>query len=147
MTSLQAPERPAEAPTENPAIPVRVEEEKPVEGDSPKEESFSREYVETLRAENKEARLKAQRADFLATHVRTLATREACRGIINDPESLGWRGEFEGEDGLPDHDKLRAAAEELATAKPWLARPRGDVGQGQHSDAPAGLSLSELLRS
>ena len=53
-----------------------------------KPESFSREYVEKLREEAKESRIKAKRADFLATEVRRLATREAARGVLTDPSVL-----------------------------------------------------------
>lgn len=110
-------------------------------------DSFSRAYVEQLRAEAKEARQKAQRMDYLATEVRRLAIKEATRGILADPEALVWSDKYETEDGLPNHDRLRVAAEALATVRPWLSRPRGDVGQGQHGDVDQALSLSELLRS
>ena len=142
--TTEVPPKAPDAPSEGLAADLGTPgQEEPQEG----EESFSREYVAQLRNEAREHRVKAQRADFLATEVRRLATREAVRGVLTDPEALAWSDDFEGEDGLPDHDKLRAAAEALATARPWLARVRGDIAQGEHSDAPAGLSLSELLRA
>lgn len=60
---------------------------------------------------------------------------------------MPWSDDYADENGLPNHDRLKAAAQALATTKPWLARPRGDVGQGQHSAEPAGISLSKLLRA
>ncbi|SER12181.1 hypothetical protein [Microlunatus flavus] len=126
-------------PAENPSENYGIESD-----DAP--ETFPRSYVEKLRTEAKEQRVKASRADYLATEVRRLAIREATRGLLADPSVLSWSDEFEGEDGLPDHDALRAAAEALADAKPWLARPRGDVGQGRHSTGDDAPSLSALLR-
>lgn len=114
-------------------------------------EGFSREYVQELRDENRQRRQEAseasQRADFLATEVRRLATREATRGILADPEALPWSDEFAAEDGLPDPAKITAAAEALATVKPWLARVRGSVRQGEHGTEQQPASLSELLRA
>jgi len=112
-------------------------------------DSFSREYVEQLRAEAKANREKAQRADFLMTEVRRFAVKEAAASAgLFDPEALTWSDEYATADGMPDHDHLLAAAEALVLARPWLARPRGPLpGQGQHSDADQGLSLSALLRA
>lgn len=143
----EAQERSSDAPEANSGTPVPPDEERAAESNS-NPDLFDRAYVEELRAEAKENRLAAARADYLNTEVRRLAIREATRGLLTDPEALPWSDDYtEDETGLPDHDRLLAAAQALARAKPWLSRPRGDVGQGQHSDAPAGISLSELLRS
>jgi hypothetical protein len=118
--------------------------------DSEQPETFPRAYVEELRTENRQRRQEAQeasqRADYLATEVRRLATREAVRGILTDPESLPWAEEFSGEDGLPDQARITAAAEALALEKPWLGRPRGDVGQGEHSQAEP-FNIQALFRT
>lgn len=138
---------PSDAPEDIPATEGQESTSEPEEGtEDSKDSTFSREYVEGLRAESRQNRIRASRADFLATHVRTLATREACRGVVSDPEALPWDDAWVSEDKI-DHDAIRAAAEALAIAKPWLSRPRGTIGQGEHSDAPAALSLSELLRA
>ena len=148
----EAQKSPSDAPaddsgTETP--PDTQGPEKGAEGSESSSESFSREYVIQLRNESRENRLKAQRADFLATEVRRLSIREATRGILTDPESLSWSEDYaDTETGLPDHDALRQAAQALAKERPWLSRPRGPLpGQGEHSTAPEGLSLSALLRS
>lgn len=140
-------EAPSQAPAGISGVDVPPEVPGSQNGTEDNPESFSREYVEKLREEAKESRIKAQRADFLATEVRRLATREAARGVLTDPSVLVWSDAFEGEDGLPDHDALKAAAEDLARTSPWLARPRGDIGQGQHGTGAQPLSLSALLRS
>lgn len=109
-------------------------------------EAFSKEYVQELREEAKKAREKAKRVDFFETEVRRLAVREATRGILTDPEALAWDDSFTDEEtGLPDAEKIKSAAEALVQAKPYLARPRGDVGQGKHS-GEQGISLVSLLR-
>jgi len=148
----EAQKSPSDAPaddsgTETP--PDTQGPEKGAEGSESSSESFSREYVEGLRTEAKENRIKASKVDYVLTEVRRLATREATRGLLTDPEALVWSDDYaHPESGLPDHDRLLAAAEALAKQRPWLARPRGPLpGQGEHSTADEGLSLSALLRS
>lgn len=138
----------SDAPAANPATDTPPDNESAQIDENRKDPKFefTRAYVEELRAENKEARLMASKADYLLTEVRRLAIKEACRGVLTDPEALAWDDTFQTEDGLPDHAALKAAAEALATAKPWLSRPRGDVGQGQHGTGDEALSLSALLR-
>ena len=133
---------------ENPAEGGLSEsQKKPLLSDQqPKEESFSRSYVEDFRAENKEARLKAQQADWWATEARRLAIREACQGIVSDPEAVTWDDAWVSDDKI-DHSAIRVAAEAVAKQRPWLAKVRGSIAQGEHGDVPAGLSLSQLLRS
>lgn len=143
LEAQNATESPEEAPQ---AIDTHEATPEPQEGS----EGFSREYVSKLREESKQRREEAQdaqkRADWLQGEVRRLATREATRGILADPEGLPWSDEYIGEDGLPDQAKISKAADDLVRVKPWLGRVRGDVGQGQHSAGEDRFSLMELLR-
>lgn len=151
-TPQEAQNRPQDVPADNSGIGIPPENESAQGGTEDAEssdESFTREYVESLRAEAKGYREKAQRVDALTDAVRGYAIKEAATsaGLI-DPEALVWSEDFEGEDGLPDHDQLLAAAQALARSKPWLVRPRGPLpGQGEHGSADEGLSLSALLRA
>jgi hypothetical protein len=109
-------------------------------------DTFPRSYVEELRAEAAEHRLRAKEADRLRDALRTAVLARACDGILHDP--LPWSDDFDGEDGLPDPEKVREAAEGLAAEKPHLARVRGDAGQGFRGDeSDAVVDLAELLRN
>ena len=109
-------------------------------------ETFTKEYVVSLREEAAAARIKAKRADDAETRLRDLAIAQAVSAILMSPDDLSWAEEYADESGFPDHDKIVAAAESLIARKPHLARPRGDVGQGQRSDAVQQVSLGGLLR-
>jgi hypothetical protein len=110
-------------------------------------ETFDRQYVEQLRKEAKQNRLKARRVDDLELAIRDLAIRHHTAGLLVDPESLEWSDDFADDHGLPDGTKITEAAQELISRKPYLGRPRGRLpGQGEHSEADVKISLSELLR-
>lgn len=110
------------------------------------DDSFSRAYVEQLRTEAAESRVKAKRAEELEEALRAAVTAMATQGILADPTDLAWDDRFNGENGMPDQEAIRAAAEELASRKPHLGRVRGDVGAGVRGEEPM-VSLSALLRS
>jgi len=110
-------------------------------------ETFSREYVQQLRTENAAARVRATHGDEAITRLRELAIESAVSAILMSPDDLSWSDDLADDSGFPDHDKILAAAEALIARKPHLARPRGDVGQGQRSDALPPVSLSGLLRA
>ena len=133
-------------------------ETSPTAGDAPEQsgddrggdqepETFDRAYVQKLRDEAAANRVKAKRADEAETRLRTLSVEAATRGVLQDPTDLAWSDDLNDEDGWPDHDKIRAAAEALAEKKPHLGRPAGDVGQGRHSEDEDTVSLSGLLRA
>jgi len=105
-------------------------------------ETFPREYVEKLRKGAGDARVKAKRADDLAHRLHV--TLVAQTGRLADPEDLPF-----ADDHLDDPAKLQSAVDDLLARKPHLAsrRPRGDVGQGQMSDAHGTVDLAALLRS
>jgi hypothetical protein len=117
------------------------------EREDPLEESetFDREYVQRLRDEAATQRIRAKRADEAEARLRVLTIEAATRGVLTDPTDLPWSEQHADDDGWPDADKIRAAAEELVGRKPHLARPSGDVGQGRHTEEET-VSLAGLLR-
>ncbi|QNK54290.1 hypothetical protein H7F30_12230 [Dermacoccus sp. PAMC28757] len=104
------------------------------------DETFPREYVEKLRKENADARVKAKRADDLAARLHTALV--AATGRLADPSDL----EFD-DAHLDDADALNAAVDELLARKPHLAsrRPVGSIGQGATAPADS-VSLAGILR-
>jgi hypothetical protein len=120
--------------------------EKPGEGRTDPQATFSADYVKSLREEGAKYRLKAKRSDNLA---RVLVTEYARgTGKLVDASDLNYSDELLGEDGNPDAQKVRDAVEALIASKPHLAaiRPVGDVGQGtQNADTMPGLA--SMLRA
>ncbi|WP_019874169.1 hypothetical protein [Sporichthya polymorpha] len=115
------------------------------EGTEPK--TYDEDYVKNLRDEAATARVKAKRGEEAEKRLRDLAIANAVRDILTQPDDLAWNDAYADENGFPDPEKILAAAEELIKAKPYLARPRGDVGQGRHSqEDPDAVSLSALMR-
>lgn len=109
--------------------------------------TYDEAYVKDLRDEAAAHRVKAKRAEEAEHRLHELAIAQAVEGILTDPTDLGWTEEYADENGWPDPDKIRAAAEELVNRKPHLGRPSGDVGQGRHSQADDAVSLSTLLKA
>ena len=103
-------------------------------------ETFPREYVEKLRKEAADARVKAKRADDLAARLHTALV--AATGRLADPSDLPFDDAH-----LEDADALNAAVDELLARKPHLAsrRPVGAIGQGATSPADS-VSLAGILR-
>ncbi|MGA4670442.1 hypothetical protein ACPCG0_11715 [Propionibacteriaceae bacterium Y1923] len=115
----------------------------PAAAQEPAEEpdTFPREYVQQLRQEAADARVKAKKADDWARelfHARVSAT-----GLLADPSDLPF-----DEALLDDHAAMEAAIDELIGRKPHLASrtPRGDVGQGA-TGATGEVSLADLLKA
>ncbi len=106
-----------------------------------KQETFPRAYVEQLRQEAADARVKARRADDLARQL--FSARVAATGLLVDPADLPYDEQL-----LDDPAAMEAAIEALITAKPHLASriPRGDIGQGV-SDPADTVDLAALLRA
>lgn len=120
--------------------PEPVEAPQPPEGSAEDADTFSREYVESLRAENARYRQRAQRADELAHRLHAELVRATNR--LADPTDLDY-----SEEHLSDPGALRAAVDDLLTAKPHLrkpASPSGDVGQGRRGTAEPASLLSIL---
>lgn len=112
-------------------------------------ETFPRSYVEELRAEAAEHRVKSkENAESMETFrnaYRAAVLKEATRDVLAEP--IPWSDDFDGENGLPDAGKIREAAEALALEKPQLARVRGDIGQGFRGEQDAPVDLAGMLRA
>jgi hypothetical protein len=117
--------------------------------DEPK--TFDADYVAKLRQEAAEARTKAkeasERGDSLSELLLTRSIEQATAGILIDPTDLPRAGDYFTDAGSPDLAKIKAAAEQLATAKPYLSRPRGSVSQGARESSPAPASLGDMIRA
>jgi imidazolonepropionase-like amidohydrolase len=108
-----------------PITPDQTDPDKTPDAPDEQAETFPREYVEKLRQEAADARVRAKRADDYAQalfHARVAAT-----GRLADPADLPFNA-----DQLDDPDTLDAAIDTLLDTKPHLATrtPRGDIGQG-----------------
>ena len=114
-------------------------EQEPDEADS-----FPRAYVEQLRAENAEQRIKAKRADDLLAYAARIAVERYATDILADPRSLTYDDTMADDDGLPDGTKIEAAARALVEARPYLGKPGGDVLAGQHGNGSGGFSWGIL---
>ncbi|MCT1986879.1 hypothetical protein M3C61_07575 [Dermacoccus abyssi] len=135
-----------EAPTDSQSS-SEVETEA-TEGDE--QDTFDRAYVEKLRAEAAEHRVKAKEAqealDAAESRYRALAVESGASGVLKRPDALEWRDDWLGEDGTADLDAIRAAATQYANDYPHAAVVSGDVGQGYRGDAVAGVDLAGMLR-
>lgn len=130
--------------------PDQTETEEPATSPAPvsapeEPETFTREYVQKLRDEAAGHRVKAKRADALAT--RLVTAQAALTGKLADPTDLPFTEDLLDDDGLVDDGKVQAAVDELIKRKPHLAarRPTGDVGQGARPEIPE-IGLGALLR-
>ncbi len=109
------------------------------------QQSFDREYVQSLRDEAAGYRVKAKRTDAL--NARLATAQAALTGKLADPTDLPFTDDLLDDDGLVDEDKVRAAVDALIERKPHLAarRPTGNVGQGARPETPE-IGLADLLR-
>lgn len=112
-------------------------------------ETFPAEYVRELRAEAAEHRTSAKdataRLDDLTARLRTEVLKAASSGVLREP--LEWSDDLADEEGLPDPEKVAEAVQALATAKPWMSRPTGDVGQGFRGEESDTVNLADVLRA
>ncbi|MGX6397566.1 hypothetical protein [Rothia kristinae] len=109
---------------------------------TPEGDTFPRAYVEKLRKEAADARVKAGRAEELAAAL--WEARVTSLGRLADPTDLPMP---EGVDPM-DLEAVAAAVDELLARKPHLASrvPRGDVGAGVVSES-APFSLGGMIRA
>lgn len=119
MTDIDTPQ--------DPEVDDQLEDE-PV---APEEEHDVDPEVRRLRDEAARRRIDAreatERADRLST---ALTVTAACTGVLTDPADFARFHDGPvptDDDGLPDHDAIRAAAEAIVTGHPHLGdrRPRG----------------------
>lgn len=125
-----------------------VVEETPVEDEANQPENeettgdtFPRDYVEKLRAENAENRVKAKRADDLAHRLHEALT--AATGRLQDPRDLHF-----DETHLDDPEALTTAIDSLLEDRPHLASRRvsGDIGQGTTDSKSNTVNLAGMLK-
>lgn len=137
MNDDQTPENDETTPPE-----AEQPEQTPEETPETEPETFPLAYVQKLRKEAGDARVKVQDRDALAQRLHTSLV--ASTGRLADPSDLPF-----DEGHLNDADALNTAIDQLLAAKPHLAtrRPRGDIGQGRTSEAGATVNLAALLRS
>lgn len=103
-------------------------------------ETFPREYVEKLRQEAADARVRAKKAGEYAEAL--FYARVAATGRLADPSDLPF-----DEKVLDDLPAMEAAIDALVATKPHLAArtPRGDIGQGVSGVADT-FDLAAILR-
>ena len=127
------------------------EEIEAVETETTEPDTFDRDYVEKLRAEAAEHRVKAKEAqdalDASVSAYRALAVQHAANGILSRPDALGWRDDWLGEDGTANLDAIREAATQYAHDYPHVAVVAGDVGQGYRGEDTGSVDLAGMLRS
>jgi hypothetical protein len=112
-------------------------------------DTFPREYVQRLRDEAAGHRIKAQRADEAVARLTLATITTMTADVLADPTDLQVTDDLLDEDGWPDPEKIKAAAQELVARKPHLAtrRPQGDIGQGARGDEVETVGLAALLRA
>ncbi|AIF41036.1 hypothetical protein HX89_08860 [Dermacoccus nishinomiyaensis] len=120
-----------------PDAPAEPADEQTVDDDA---DTFPRAYVDKLRKEAADARVKAKDRDEIAARLHTSLV--AASGRLADPSDLPF-----DEAHLSDPDALTAALDELLARKPHLAsrRPVGDIGQGV-SAVTSSVDLAGILR-
>jgi hypothetical protein len=130
---------------------IMIDTEQPTDSTEPESEtdeptddepdSFPRAYVEQLRRENAEQRVKAKRADELGQRLHLALV--AATGRLADADDLPFDPAH-----LEDPEALTAAIDALLARKPHLAsrRPAGDIGQGA-GRVSEDVSLAGILRA
>lgn len=147
MTEQSIPEVEEHDQDNTETTPEQVEETPEIEPDNTEEtpeedpQTFPREYVEKLRSEAAEHRIRAKRADDYAARLHTALV--AATGRLADPDDLPY-----DEAHLEDAASLEQAIDDLLTRRPHLASRRvtGTVGQGA-TDTGSAVDLAGLLRA
>lgn len=116
------------------------------------QETFDRAYVEKLRKEAGDYRVKAKKADEAVARLLDNAIERATNGVLADSSDLLAHVESDellDDDGYPDESKITARARELVKAKPHLGdrRPTGEIDQGATEEPEAVESLASILRA
>lgn len=135
----------AETPAEDEDAPESPEDtEAPEDGAEPLPEgdTFPRAYVEKLRRESAEYRVKAQRVDEIGARLHEALV--AADGRLASPSDLPYDAAL-----LDDPAALEKAIADLLAAKPHLAsrKPRGNIGMGAKKSTDEGASLGSILRA
>lgn len=115
-----------------------------VEGE--KEQTFDRQYVEKLRKEAGDHRVKAKEQEEVIDGLKRRLFLNEVKGLgkLADPTDLPYDAEL-----VDDPDKLKEAVDDLLARKPHLGRrvPQGDAGLGVGSEHSTGVDLLGMMRS
>jgi hypothetical protein len=126
-TPALAPDSPVDTPTD---APQADDTQESAQGES---DTFDRDYVEKLRAENAKYRTRAGQTDELAQRLHVELVKAT--GRLADPTELPFN-----EAHLTDPEALQADLDALIAAKPHYAArrpvPGTTVGQGVQGDPP-----------
>ena len=109
-------------------------------------ETFSAEYVKTLREEAAAHRVKAKRTD--EANARLVQALAKADGRLIESSELIFSDELIDDQGIVSDDKVRAAIDSLIQAKPYLAsrRPSTPMVQGVQLQVPDTPGLFTLIR-
>jgi hypothetical protein len=109
-------------------------------------ESFSAEYVKTLREEAASQRVKARRTD--EANARLLQALAQADGRLIEAGELAFTSDLIDDDGIVDGGKVTAAIDALIAAKPYLSsrRPTMPIAQGVQTQLPETPGLFTLIR-
>lgn len=110
------------------------------------QQTFDREYVETLRNKSANYRLRAKESESQLESVQRalFAERVQRLGLVVDPAEVPYSVDLlDSEADLVEH------IEELLAAKPYLRKRKagGDIGQHDKQDSGDGFSLLGALRA
>lgn len=109
-------------------------------------DTFSAEYVKTLREEAAAHRVKAKRTD--EANARLVQALAKADGRLIESSELMFSDELIDDQGIVSDDKVRAAIDSLIQAKPYLAsrRPSTPMVQGVQPQLPDTSGLFTLIR-
>lgn len=143
--------------------PADLPDDAPDVGDPGEDGRYPAEVVARLRQEAADRRQRARTAEealevangrvsALSDRLLAVEIASATSTILADPADLSTFAEaadLTGEDGLPDRDKIVAAANDLVARKPHLAsrRPAGDVDQGARGRPAESFDFAARLRA
>lgn len=110
------------------------------------EETFDRPYVEKLRKEAGDNRVKAKDQEETIDKLQRRLFLNEVKGLgkLADPTDLPYDAEL-----VDDPDKLKEAVDDLLARKPHLGRrvPNGDAGLGVGSEHSSGVDILGMMRN
>ncbi|WP_067429153.1 hypothetical protein [Nocardioides jensenii] len=134
-----------ESAAEQPAVSGDADSTGETEQEQPVERTYSQAEYDALKEESIKHRKASKLADTFRDALRQAACKQASSGVLHEP--IQWSDDFDGEDGLPDHERITEAVAALAESKPWMTRVRGDAGIGfRGDDSDADVDLVALMR-
>lgn len=111
-----------------------------------KEQTFDRQYVEKLRKEAGDHRVKAKEQEETIDGLKRRLFLNEVKGLgkLADPTDLPYDAEL-----VDDPDKLKEAVDDLLARKPHLGRrvPNGDAGLGVGSEHSSGVDILGIMRN